>query len=82
MSRSSIWWSDCLFGPDTGFQNSGHAKAAAYVIRNVEVGGEHKPRRFSTWAPKALATIRFLPDTLEDRAIVVQLQLRVCIGTL
>jgi putative DNA primase/helicase len=57
-----------------GILDSGHTKAAAHVIRNVEVNGEHKPRRFSTWAPKAIATIRSLADTLEDRAIVVQLQ--------
>jgi Protein of unknown function (DUF3631) len=57
-----------------GILNSGHTRAAAYVIRNVEVNGEHKPRRFSTWAPKAIATIRALADTLEDRAIVLQLQ--------
>jgi putative DNA primase/helicase len=57
-----------------GILNSGHTKAAAHVIRNVEVNGEHKPRRFSTWAPKAIATIRELADTLEDRAIVVTLQ--------
>ena len=57
-----------------GILNSGHTKAAAHVIRNVETNGEHKPRRFSTWAPKAIATIRALADTLEDRAIVVQLQ--------
>jgi putative DNA primase/helicase len=57
-----------------GVLNSGHTKAAAHVIRNIEVNGEHRPRRFSTWAPKAIATIRALADTLEDRAIVVQLQ--------
>jgi putative DNA primase/helicase len=57
-----------------GILDSGHTKTAAHVIRNVEVNGEHKPRRFSTWAPKAIATIRALADTLEDRAIVVQLQ--------
>jgi hypothetical protein len=57
-----------------GILNSGHTKTAAHVIRNVEINGEHKPRRFSTWAPKAIATIRALADTLEDRAIVVQLQ--------
>jgi putative DNA primase/helicase len=57
-----------------GILNSGHTKAAAHVIRNVESNGEHKPRRFSTWAPKAIATIRELADTLEDRAIVVTLQ--------
>ena len=57
-----------------GILNSGHTKTAAHVIRNVEVNGEHKPRRFSTWAPKAIATIRALADTLEDRSIVLQLQ--------
>lgn len=66
------------FGKDNeemrGILNSGHTKAAAYVIRNVEVNGEHKPRRFSTWAPKAIATIRTIADTLEDRAVIVTLQ--------
>ena len=57
-----------------GILNSGHTKAAANVIRNVEVNGQHKPRRFSTWAPKAIATIRDLADTLEDRSIIVTLQ--------
>src|SRR5262245_24502186 len=57
-----------------GILNSWHTKAAAYVIRNVEINGEHKPRRFSTWAPKAIATIRELADTLEDRAAVLTLQ--------
>ena len=53
-----------------GILNSGHIKAAAHVIRNLK----HKPRRFSTWAPKAIATIGALADTLEDRAVVVRLQ--------
>jgi hypothetical protein len=57
-----------------GILDSGHTKTAAHVIRNVEVNGEHKPRRFSTWAPKAIASIGTLADTLEDRAIVIQLQ--------
>jgi putative DNA primase/helicase len=57
-----------------GVLNSGHTKAAAHVIRNVEVNGEHKPQRFSTWAPKAIATIIALADTLEDRAVVVRLR--------
>ena len=38
------------------------------------MNGEHKPRRFSTWAPKAIATIRNLADTLEDRSIIITLQ--------
>jgi putative DNA primase/helicase len=53
-----------------GILNSGHTKAAANVIRIVD----HKPRRFSTWAPKAIATIGTLADTLEDRAVLVRLQ--------
>src|SRR4029450_13796474 len=53
-----------------GILNSGHTKAAANVIRNID----HKPRRFSTWAPKAIATISTLADTLEDRAIIVRIQ--------
>jgi hypothetical protein len=57
-----------------GVLNSGHTRLAANVIRNVEVNGEHKPRRFSTWAPKAIATIRELADTLEDRAVTIVLQ--------
>jgi len=57
-----------------GILNSGHTRLAANIIRNVEVNGEYKPRRFSTWAPKAIATIRGLADKLEDRSIVVQLQ--------
>ena len=57
-----------------GILNSGQTRAAAHVIRNVETNGEHKPRRFSTWAPKAIATIRSLADTLEDRSVVLQLQ--------
>jgi len=54
--------------------DAGHTKTVASVIRNVEINGKYKPKRFSTWAPKAIAAIRALADTLEDRAIVAQLQ--------
>ena len=57
-----------------GVLNSGHTKTAAYVIRTIEVRGEHKAKRFSMWAPKAIATIRSLADTLEDRSIIVTMQ--------
>jgi Protein of unknown function (DUF3631) len=57
-----------------GILDSGHTKAAASVVRNVEINGEHKPQRFSTWAGKAIATIGAVADTLEDRSIVVRLQ--------
>jgi hypothetical protein len=56
-----------------GILNSGHTKAAASVIRVVEEGGKHSVKRFSTWAPKAIALIKQLPDTLADRSIVVRL---------
>ncbi len=57
-----------------GILNSGHTRAAAYVIRSVETDGDHKPKRFSTWTPKAIAAIGELADTLRDRAIILQLQ--------
>jgi putative DNA primase/helicase len=57
-----------------GILNSGHTRSGAHVIRNVEVNGEHKPRRFSTWAPKAIAAIGKLASTLEDRSVIVVLQ--------
>jgi putative DNA primase/helicase len=57
-----------------GILNSGHTRAAAYVIRNVEANGDHKPKRFSTWTPKAIAAIGELADTLQDRAVILQLQ--------
>jgi len=57
-----------------GILNAGHTKLGATIIRNVEINGEHTPRRFSTWAAKAIATIRSLADTLEDRSVTITLQ--------
>ena len=51
-----------------GILDAGHTRLGATVIRNVEVDGQHMPRRFSVWAPKAIASIRSLADTLEDRS--------------
>lgn len=45
---------------------------SAYVWRSV--GDDHEPRQFKVWAPKAVAMIGKLPDTLEDRALVVPLR--------
>jgi putative DNA primase/helicase len=56
-----------------GVLNSGHTKAGAGVIRMVEEGGNYVPKRFSTWAPKAIALIKGLPDTLADRSVIVHL---------
>jgi len=57
-----------------GVLNSGHTRDLAYVIRVVGEGGNMEPRRFSTWAPKALAHIGRLSGTLEDRAVRVAMR--------
>jgi putative DNA primase/helicase len=55
-----------------GILNSGHRKASAYVIRTT--GDDYEPQMFTTWSPKIIALIGALPDTLEDRAIIIRLQ--------
>ncbi len=57
-----------------GILNSGHDRESAYVDRTVT--DNHEPKLFSTWAPMALAKIKDLPDTLQDRSIVIRLQRR------
>ncbi|MBB4093969.1 DUF3631 domain-containing protein [Brucella pecoris] len=55
-----------------GVLNGGHNRLSAYVWRSV--GDDHEPRQFRVWAPKCIAMIGKLPDTLEDRALVVHLR--------
>ena len=55
-----------------GVLNSGHTRAAAFVIR-VQ-GDDHDPVKFSTWAPKVVAMIGELPGTLQDRSVMVKLR--------
>lgn len=55
-----------------GILNSGHNRRSAHTIRCAE--DTHEPTVFSTWAPKAIALIGELPDTLQDRAIAVRLR--------
>ena len=57
-----------------GILNAGHRQSNAYVIRTV--GDDHEPRFFSTWCPKAFALIGRLPETLEDRSIVIPMRRR------
>jgi Protein of unknown function (DUF3631) len=58
-----------------GVLNSGHTKDNAKVIRVEKTeGGEYEPREFSTWAPKAVAAIKKLPDTIMDRAIEIRMR--------
>jgi hypothetical protein len=55
-----------------GILNSGHTRDTAHVIRCE--GDENKPKRFSTWAPKALASIGKLAATLRDRAVIISMK--------
>ena len=57
-----------------GILNSGHQKSSAYVLRSVDTGSDHEPRRYKTWAPKAIAMIGKMPATLTSRAIRIELQ--------
>lgn len=54
-----------------GIINSGHGRTGASIIRTV--GDEHKPRRFSTWAPMLIALIGLPPETILDRSIAIPL---------
>jgi putative DNA primase/helicase len=56
-----------------GVLNSGHRKGGC-VIRIV--GDDHEPRQFATFAPVAIAAIGKLPETLQDRAIAIELKRR------
>jgi len=55
-----------------GVINSGHTRQSAYVIRCV--GDDHEPRQFSTWGAKALSGIGHLPETIMDRAVILELR--------
>ena len=57
-----------------GVLNSGHRRSAAYVLRLV--GDNHEPRQFSTWAAVAIALIGKLPETLQDRSILIRMRRR------
>ena len=57
-----------------GVLNSGHTRDAAFVLRCV--GEDFEPQRFQTFCPKVLAMIGKLPDTLQDRSIMVEMRRR------
>jgi len=75
---------DAIFGPRRSgdrreelrsILNSGHTRSMAVVWRCE--GDSHKPRTFSTWAPKVVALIGRLPDTLEDRSITAPMRRKI-----
>ena len=51
--------------------NSGHRRSGAYVWRVEEVGKKRMVVKFKTWGAVAFAGIRELPETLQDRSIVM-----------
>jgi putative DNA primase/helicase len=57
-----------------GILNSGHTRDTAFSIRSV--GDNNEPKVFSTWAAKALAAIKHMPDTIEDRSLIVRMRRR------
>lgn len=57
-----------------GILNAGHTREFAFVVRSNHDSLE--PERFSTWAPKAIACIGKLPETLGDRSVEIRLQRR------
>jgi putative DNA primase/helicase len=59
-----------------GVLNSGHTRDTAHVIRLVAKGDDFAPKEFSTWVPKALASIGKLAETLRDRAILLPMKRR------
>ena len=56
-----------------GILNSGHTRTTAFVIRTV---GDDPTRqqKFSTWGAKVLALIGNLPDTIQDRSVIVPMK--------
>ena len=57
-----------------GIINSGHRRASAFAVRCC--GDEQEPKTFSTWAPKAIAAIGRLPETIQDRSIMIPMRRR------
>jgi hypothetical protein len=57
-----------------GIINSGWLKAAARVMRTDGDGSKRKARRYSTWAPKVIATIKAVADTLMDRGVIIKMR--------
>jgi len=57
-----------------GIINSGHTRSGAFVLRTEGEGANRQPRKFSTWAPMAIAMIKTPPDTIKDRSVMITLR--------
>jgi putative DNA primase/helicase len=57
-----------------GLINSGHTRDAAFHLGCAVTGDkEFEPRRWSTWTPKIFSGIGRLAETIEDRAIIIEM---------
>jgi putative DNA primase/helicase len=62
-----------------GIINSGHTRQTAFVLRcNINT---LEPECFSTWCPKIIGGIGRLPDTLQDRAVAIDLKRKLATET-
>jgi putative DNA primase/helicase len=60
-----------------GIINAGHSRATAVVIRSAPDSRDGwEPRGFDVWGAIALAAIRGLPGTIEDRSVKIPLRRR------
>ena len=59
-----------------GLINAGYEKATAFVDRCETIGNQQITKRFHVWAPMALAAIGRVPDTVEDRSIIITMTRR------
>jgi hypothetical protein len=60
-----------------GVVNSSHCRLDAFVVRAVAVGDDYEARRFSTWAPMAIASIGKVASTIADRSIMIPMERKV-----
>jgi hypothetical protein len=57
-----------------GQLNSSFNKRSAVILKLVSIPGNGwEEREFSTWAPTCIAGIGTIPDTVEDRSIIIRL---------
>lgn len=59
-----------------GLIDSGHDRASATTMVSTPAGDNWQPTSFSTFAAVALASIGELPDTIENRSIVINMRRR------
>jgi hypothetical protein len=57
-----------------GLLNSSFNRAGAVVLKLVSVGGgDWQERQFSIWTPACIAGIGRVPETVEDRSVIIRL---------